>query len=98
MPRFDWWICIVLAIPGLFLFGMNWAIFFHNLKGKKWVSGIPPAGGVWIAVTALLSPCRWLALIGLADPGVWLFVQALISELSAHPTESTEPEDSGRET
>ena len=77
MARFDWWVYLILALPGLFLSGMNWAIYIHNKRGKKWVSGVPLIGGLWIAAAALLSPCNWLALAGLADPGVWLLLAAL---------------------
>ena len=80
MPQYDWWVYIVLAVPGIFLFVMNWGIFIHNLRGKKFVSGIPPAGGAWIAVVCLISPCKWLAVIGLADPGIWLLIVALFDE------------------
>ena len=81
MRYYDWWMYIVLAVPGILMFLVNWMIFFHNTSQKKFVSGIPPAGGAWIAIVCLISPCRWLALIGFADPGLWLFVVAVITEL-----------------
>ena len=81
MPVYEWWVYIVFAIPGLFLFFMNWAIFVHNARGGKWVSGIPIIGGLWIAVVCLISPYKWFALTGLADPGVWQLFQALFLEL-----------------
>ena len=81
MPRYDWWVCIVLASPGIFVFIMNWAIYINNMRGKKWVSSIVLFGGVWIAVVCLLSPIKWLALIGFTDPGVWFLIIALFKEL-----------------
>ena len=81
MPRYyDWWVYIVLALPGILLFAVNWVIFFHNLRGGKWVSGIVLFGGLWIAGVCLLSPWKWLALIGLADPGIWQLIYALFCE------------------
>ena len=81
MPRYDWWVYIVLASPGIFVFIMNWAIYINNMRGKKWVSSIVLFGGVWIAVVCLLSPVKWLAFIGFIDPGVWLLIVALFKEL-----------------
>ena len=80
MPVYDWWVYIVFAIPGLVLFFMNWGIFIHNARGGKWISGVPLFGGLWIAVVCLISPYKWLAFIGLADPGIWQLGWALISE------------------
>ncbi|MBR6018752.1 MAG: hypothetical protein IK055_00875 [Lachnospiraceae bacterium] len=97
MPTYDWWVYIVLAIPGVFLFVMNWAAFIHNMRGKKFVSGIPLFGGLWIAVVCLISPCKWLALIGLADPGIWLLIAALVREYfprrKQNDPENTETEE-----
>ena len=81
MPRYDWWVYIVLASPGILVFIMNWAIYINNRHGKKWVSSIVLFGGVWIAIACLLSPIKWLALIGFTDPGVWLLIVALFKEL-----------------
>ena len=80
MTQYEWWVYIVLALPGIFLFIMNWGAFINNIRGKKFVSGIPLIGGLWIAVTCLISPCKWLALAGVADPGIWLLVVALFRE------------------
>ena len=80
MPVYDWWMYILLAIPGIILFVLNWAIFIHNQMGKKYSSNVPPLGGLWIAGVCLLSPVKWLALIGLADPGFWLLVFAILAE------------------
>ena len=38
-------------------------------------------GGLWIAAVCLMSPCKWLALIGFADPGVWLLIVAIVEEI-----------------
>lgn len=97
MPVYDWWVYIVLAIPGIFLFVMNWIIFFHNARGGKWVSGIPFFGGLWIAAVCLLSPWKWLAFIGLSDPGIWLFFEALFLEFVLHKKNDDKTEDQDTE-
>ena len=84
MRHFDWWVYIVMASPGIFLFVVNWIIFFHNMSGKKWSSGIPLIGGAWIAIACLLSPFKWLALAGFADPGVWMLIAAVVMEIIPH--------------
>ena len=90
MPSYDWWVYIIFAIPGIFLYVMNWAIFIHNARGGKWVSGIPLFGGLWIAAVCLLSPWKWLAFIGLSDPGIWLMIEALFLEFFPRKKKNTE--------
>ena len=80
MPVYAWWVYIVFALPGLFFYIMNWVITIHNRRGKKFVSCVPPLGGLWIAIVCLISPVKLLALIGLSDPGLWLFIVALFEE------------------
>ena len=96
MPQYEWWVYIVLALPGISLFIVNWVIYIHNIRGKKFVSGIPCVGGLWIAGVCLISPCKWLALIGLADPGFWLLVVALFEEYFSFGKKSGTKEDENR--
>ena len=64
---------------GLFLYGMNWAIFINDLiPGRKWSSMIPPLGGLLISVGILVIGGGWWALIGLTDPCVFSIVLFLI--------------------
>ena len=66
---------------GIYMYGMNWAIFINNLiPGRKWSSMIPLLGGLLIAVGILLIGGGWWALAGLTDPGVWVIVYSLVSE------------------
>ena len=98
MRYYDWWVYIILASPGIFVFVTNWASYIISLRGR-FVSGIPLFAGLWIAGVCLISPCKWLALIGLADTGVWLLIVALIRDfLIPHkkPQDDT-PEDDGQE-
>lgn len=99
MPIYDWWVYIVLALPGIFFYGMNWAIFIHNVRGGKFVSCVPALGGLWIAIVCLLSPIKWLALLGLTDPGCWLFIAAIFmefrkpDEIQKDEPDENDPED-----
>ena len=68
---------ILMLLPGSFFYIMNWAIFIHNKRGKKWVSNTPPLGGVLIAAVFLLTPYKLFALIGLTDPGLWVIMAGL---------------------
>lgn len=67
MRYYNWWTYLLMAVPGILFYAVNWAILINNRLGKKWSSNIPPLGGLWIAVVALLSPVKLLALIGLTD-------------------------------
>ena len=96
MPQYEWWVYIVLALPGILLFIVNWGVFIHNIRGKKFVSGILFVGGLWIAGVCLISPCKWLALAGLADPGIWLLVAALVKEFFPFGKKAGNTEDENR--
>ena len=97
MTYFAWWVYLILALPGIILFVINWGIFFNNVSGKKWISSIFLIGGLWIAVVCLISPCKWLALTGLADPGVWMPVHALFKELFSGKKKPVNGKDTGSE-
>lgn len=71
------WTIILMQLPGSFFYIMNWAIYIHNKRGKKWVSPTPPLGGLLIAAVFLLTPYKLLALIGLTDPGLWVIIAGL---------------------
>ena len=73
-------LAVVIGAIGAYFYGMNWVIFFHNLKpGAKWVSMVPPLGGLLIAVALLVAGLGWWALLGLTDPSLWLLVYAVIN-------------------
>ena len=93
MIHFAWWVYLLLAMPGIFIFVMNWGIFFNNISGKKWVSSVFLIGGLWIAIVCLISPYKWLALAGLADPGVWLIFHALINRAFSGKNKTEDKKD-----
>ena len=71
----------VVAV-GLFFYIMNAAIFINDLDPKKkWVSMVPPLGGLLIAVGILIGGGGWWALLGLTDPSILVFLYSMIMEL-----------------
>ena len=58
-------VCIILCGVGLFFVVMTYGAYF---AGR---SGVPFVGGFFIAIGFLTSPVKWLALLGLIDPGYW---------------------------
>lgn len=78
---------------GAFFYIMNWVIFFNNLDPKKkWVSMVPPLGGMLIAVGLLIAGLGWWALVGLTDPWIWSLVWALLAWRFGEP-KKTDKED-----
>ena len=69
---------LIIALVGSFFFIMNWAIVIHNKRGKKWSSPVPPLGGLLIFIAGLMSTVKPLALIGLADPALWMILSLLL--------------------
>lgn len=55
--------CILLCAVGLFFVIMTYGAKFAER------SGVPFVGGLFIAIGFLTSPVKWLALLGLIDPG-----------------------------
>lgn len=70
---------------GAFMYLSNWWCLMYNNIPKlshkgRFVSMIPPIGGLLIAIGILLIGGGWLALIGLTDPCIGSFVYSVISE------------------
>lgn len=55
--------CIILSAIGLFFIAMTYGAYFTER------SGVPFLGGLLIAAGFLTTPLKWLALLGLIDPG-----------------------------
>ncbi|MBP5606435.1 MAG: hypothetical protein J6X60_13000 [Ruminiclostridium sp.] len=75
---------LLFGIGGLLYFVNWWLLLYNNIpklnpKGR-FVSMVPPLGGLLIAVGILLIGGGWWALIGLTDPSIWVFVYSLVSE------------------
>jgi hypothetical protein len=86
---------------GLFFYIANWCCFINNMiPGRKWVSLVPPLGGLILALAFLLlvpAPWKWFALLGLTDPWIISFVYAIITEAfgKSEKKEDKEEENDG---
>ena len=69
-----YFITFVLVGIGVFFVVMTYGA---NRRGR---SGIPVVGGLFIAVGFLLSPCKWLAILGLVDYGPSYLIYLYVSE------------------
>ena len=67
-------LCIILCLIGFFFMGLCYYTVFFTTS-----SGVPFFGGIIVAIGFLLSPFKWLALLGLLDYGVWALPYLLIS-------------------
>ena len=75
-----WYLTIVLGIIGVFFLTVTYIALYLSKKNEKNISGAPFFGGVIIAVAFLLSPIKWLALLGLLDYGIWVLPYVLLSD------------------
>ena len=76
-----WGVCILLGSIGVFFLVMTYGALIVSRKSKHFVSGVPCAGGICIVIAFLLSPCKWLALLGFLDYGLWYLPYLLIRDL-----------------
>lgn len=66
-----WTPCILISGIGFLLLALTYGARVASKRSGKYVSGTPCFGGLLIALGFLLSPCKWLALLGLLDYGFW---------------------------
>ena len=66
-----WTPCILISGIGFLLLALTYGARIASKRSGKYVSGTPCFGGLLIALGFLLSPCKWLALLGLLDYGFW---------------------------
>ena len=69
-------LCAILCLIGFFFMGLCYYTVFFTES-----SGAPFIGGIFVAIGFLLSPFKWLALLGLLDYGEWAHPHAKISEI-----------------
>ena len=63
--------CDILVLMGIGAILMTYVLAPRaSQKEGHYVSGIPAVGGILIALGFLTSSVKWLALLGLADPGL----------------------------
>jgi len=65
-------LCLILGIIALLITYVGAPI--ASKRSGKYVSGIPCVGGIIIALGFLTTPMKWLALFGLVDIGIPVFL------------------------
>lgn len=92
-------ICLILGIAAILITYVGAPL--ASKKSGKYVSGIPCVGGILIALGFLTTPAKWLALFGLVDISIPLFlvkgVPSIIkSKLDAYNGSAPRTLDGGR--
>lgn len=67
---------ILVAIGAFFLF-MTYGAMISSKRHNTHISGVPLVGGFFVFLGFMLSPIKWLALLALIDPGIWMFPYAI---------------------
>lgn len=90
-----WGVCILIGLIGVFFLVMTYGALIVSKKSDHYVSGVPCVGGICIIIAFLLSPCKWLAFLGLLDYGLWYLPYILIKDLvfgkKSEPVDSNDP-------
>lgn len=95
ITKIKWTLFGVLGLIGLFFVIMTYGALFASRKSGKYVSGVPCAGGFFLLIAGLLSPCKWLALLALTDYGVIGMLRMLIRRLIPHQQKQNDHTDEG---
>lgn len=84
LPDSTKWVAagILVAIGALFLF-MTYGAMISSKRHNTHISGVPLVGGLFVLVGFLLSPVKWLALLALIDPGIWMLPYAIYLNIKA---------------
>ena len=87
---YRWIPTIIIAGIGVFFLFVTYGTMYIGYKNKDkpdayTPSGVPCCGGLCLILAFLISPCKWLAFLGLLDCGFWemgyIFITALIIPL-----------------
>lgn len=71
---------IVLVVLGVVLILMTYGAYIKSYVKKAHISGFPCVGLVFIMAGGLVSGIKLLMLLGLADPGPWMFIYSFLVE------------------
>ena len=85
---FAWTPAMLLGGIGLLLVIVSYGAILASKKENRHISGVPVFGGVLIALGFLLSPCKWLAFLGLIDYGIWEIGWLCILRLLIEPLQN----------
>lgn len=91
LPDSTKWIAagILVAIGAFFLF-MTYGAIIASKRHNTHISGVPLVGGFFVLAGFLLSPVKWLALLALIDPGIWMLPYAVYLNIKAKRKENAE--------
>ena len=82
-PTFD--VCTLLA---LLIFWYNYVLIrAANKKSDHFISGIPLIGPIIYIIGALTTPCKWLALLVLIEPQVFVLIKSIPGIIAAEKEE-----------
>ena len=87
-----WAACGFFAIPGALCILVSYGAMLASRREGRHISGVPLFGGVLVALGFLLSPCKWLALLGLLDYGVWMVGWSIVSDILHLPRRDARPD------
>ena len=84
LPDSTKWVAagILVAIGAFFLF-MTYGAIISSKRNNTHVSGVPLVGGVFVCIGFLFSPVKWLALLALIDPGIWMLPYSVYLNIKA---------------
>lgn len=92
---------LIFGIGALLYFANWWCLLYDNIPKLnpegKFVSMVPPLGGLLIAIGILLIGGGWWALVGLTDPFIGSLVWALAAGRFGEPkkTDKDDKNDNG---
>ncbi|MBP5363216.1 MAG: hypothetical protein J6Y71_09395 [Ruminococcus sp.] len=83
---YRWLLTGLIAAPGFFFIFATYYCMYLGYKNRNnpdayTPSGVPCTGGIILIIAFLLSPCKWLAFLGLIDYGLWYLPYLLITGL-----------------
>ena len=67
-----WVAAAVLLLIGAFFLFMTYGALITSKIHNTHVSGVPFVGGFFVFLGFMLSPIKWLAVLALIDPGIWM--------------------------
>lgn len=78
-----WVFPIILGLIGISYIALNIGALLESKKMHErgedhHVSGIPFLGGIHLIIAGLISPCKWLALTGLLDYSLLMFLYEMV--------------------
>ena len=82
----------MVAIGAFFLF-MTYGAMISSKLHNRHISGVPLVGGFFVLVGFLLSPIKWLALLALVDPGIWMLPYAIYLNHKANEEDNGEEKE-----